>query len=63
MNMTEKLLTRKEVARRLGMSYRTFSRHKAKLIAMGLMQIRISKHQKFRESSLNKLITKISREG
>lgn len=52
----EKLLTRKEAATRLGMSVRTFIRHKARLKAQGLQEVCVGGWPKFREASLDRLI-------
>ena len=61
--MAERLLTRKEAANRLSMSSRSFSRHKAKLMALGLQAVQIGQYPKFRESSLDKLIQRIAENG
>ena len=54
--MAERLLTRKQVAERLGVSPVTFSRHRARLIAKGLEQVNFGQYPKYTESSLEKLI-------
>lgn len=59
----EKLLSAKEIAKRLAMSPRTFSRHKAKLMALGLQAVRIGQYPKYRESSLDKLIERLADNG
>jgi hypothetical protein len=61
--MAEKLLSRKDTAQRLAMSTRTFARHKAKLIALGLQVVKIGQYVKFREASLDKLIQRLSEDG
>ena len=61
--MPERLLSRSEVALRLNISPRTFSRYKAKLMALGLQAVQIGQHPKFRESSLDTLIEKLAEMG
>lgn len=61
--MPEKLLTRKQVAERLGISPMTFSRHRARLIAKGLQQVDFGQYPKYRESSLYKLIKNAAETG
>lgn len=59
----ERLLTRSEVAGRLGIRPRTFSRHKARLVAEGLQPVKVGLHDKFRESSLDRLIRDAAENG
>ncbi len=61
--MPEKLLTRKEAAERLHMHPVTFSRCKAKLLALGLQPVRIGGFDKFREASLDGLIKRLAENG
>lgn len=61
--MAEKLLSRRETAKRLSMSPRTFTRHKAKLMAFGLQAVQIGQYPKFRESSLDRLIQRLAETG
>lgn len=61
--MAERLLTRKEAAQRLSMSPRSFSRHRAKLMAAGLQAVQIGQYPKFRESSLDRLIQRMADNG
>ena len=61
--MAERLLSRKEAADRLSMSTRSFSRHRAKLMALGLQAVQIGQYPKFRESSLDKLIEQLAENG
>ena len=61
--MSEKLLSRYQVAYQLSISPRTFTRYKAKLIALGLQVVQIGQYPKFRESSLNKVIQRLAETG
>lgn len=61
--MAEKLLSRKEAANRLGISPRSFSRHRAKLMALGLQAVQIGQYPKFREASLDRLIERLADQG
>lgn len=61
--MSEKLLTLQETARRLALPKRTFYEKRAGLIAAGLQEVKIGSRPKYRESSLDKLITKTAEEG
>lgn len=62
-NMPERLLSRLETAQRLNMSTRSLSRHKARLMALGLQAVQIGQYPKFRELSLDKLIQKLAEDG
>jgi hypothetical protein len=61
--MAENLLSRKEAAKRLNMNPRTFSRHKARLMALGLQAVQIGQYPKFRESSLDRIIQRLAENG
>lgn len=61
--MAERLLSREEVARRLDMNPRTFTRHKAKLMALGLQAVQLGQYPKFRESSLDRVIQRLAESG
>lgn len=61
--MAENLLSRKEAAQRLNMSPRTFSRHKARLMALGLQAVQIGQYPKFRENSLDRIIQRLAENG
>lgn len=61
--MAERLLSRRETAQRLNMSPRTFTRHRAKLLAFGLQMVQIGQYPKFRESSLDRLIQRLAENG
>jgi predicted DNA-binding transcriptional regulator YafY len=59
----EKLLSAKEIARRLAISTRTFSRYKARLMALGLQAVKFGQHPKYRESSLDAVIKRLAELG
>lgn len=61
--MAEMLLSRKQVSHQLNISPRTFSRYKARFIAMGLKAVRLGRYEKFLKSSLDKLIDRIVKSG
>ncbi len=61
--MAEKLLSKLETASRLSMTIRTFDRYKPKLIARGLQPVKIGGYLKYRESSLDKIISKTAETG
>ena len=61
--MSERLLSRLETAQRLNMSTRSLSRHKARLMALGLQAVQIGQYPKFRESSLDRLIQRMADNG
>jgi hypothetical protein len=61
--MSERLLSITETAQRLDMSTRSFARHKAKLVAMGLQTVKIGQYAKFRESSLDRVIQRLAENG
>ena len=61
--MQDRLISRMDAAKRLGLSPGTFSRYKAKLIAMGLRPVRLGQHEKFLESSIDHLIQQLSKHG
>jgi hypothetical protein len=61
--MAEKLLSRRETAQRLSMSCRTFTRHRARLMALGLQAVQIGQYPKFRESSLDRIIQRLAENG
>ncbi|AQT69202.1 hypothetical protein STSP2_02389 [Anaerohalosphaera lusitana] len=58
--MAERLLSRKETAQRLSMSMRSFSRHRARLMALGLQAVQIGQYPKYREASVDRLIKKLA---
>ena len=61
--MAEKLISRQDAAEMLGVSTRTFSRIKAKLIARGLKSVKVGRYTKYLQSSLDNLILKAIRTG
>ena len=52
---TERLLSIFESSKRLGISPRSFHRHKASLVAKGLQSVRAGRRILFREASVNKV--------
>ena len=62
-SLRERLLSRNHVAERLNISPRTFSRYKAKLIALGLQPAKLGQYEKFREASVDGLIQQLIKIG
>lgn len=58
--MAERLLSRKEAAQRLSMSSRSFTRHRPKLVALGLQAVQVGQYPKYREASLDRLIQQLA---
>ena len=54
--MAERLLDIKETAARLGISVRSFHRHRTKLIAVGLQIVRLGQRVTVREGSIDAVI-------
>ena len=54
--MAETLLSIKEASRRLGISIRSFHRHRKKLIAVGLQIVRLGQRVTVREGSIDRII-------
>ena len=61
--MSERLLTAKEVAMRLGVCYRTFNAWRPRLVAKGLQEVFVGKSRKFRQASLDRLIQQAAESG
>ncbi len=61
--MSERLLTAKEVATRLGICYRSFNAWRPRLVAKGLQEVVVGRSRKFRQASLDRLIQKAAAEG
>ena len=61
--MSERLLTAKEVATRLGICYRSFNSYRPRLVAKGLQEVVIGRSRKFRQESLDRLIQKAAESG
>jgi hypothetical protein len=54
--MAEALVSIKEASRRLGISIRSFHRHRKKLIAVGLQIVRLGQRVTVRERSIDSVI-------
>lgn len=54
--MSERLLSALQTSERLGISIRSFHRHKVKLMAQGLQAVAAGRRVVFREASLDRVI-------
>ncbi|HEG44629.1 MAG TPA: DNA-binding protein [Phycisphaerales bacterium] len=61
--MAEKLLTIDTIAKRLGVSRRTFYRLRARLMARGLQEVCVGKLRRYREASLDRVIQRLAETG
>jgi len=61
--VSEQLLTAKEVARKLGICYRSFNAWRPRLVAKGLQEVTVGRSRKFRQASLDGLIARAAEEG
>ncbi len=59
----ERLIGRTETAARLNMKPRSFTRHKAKLIAQGLQEVQMGNSKSYREASIDRIIAKAAEKG
>ncbi|MGH2272455.1 hypothetical protein ACQ9LF_11695 [Anaerohalosphaeraceae bacterium U12dextr] len=62
-NKKESLIGRYEVASRLGISYRSFVKLKARLIANGLQEVVVGHSKRYREVSVDRLIANAAEKG
>lgn len=56
----EQLLTVKEATARLRINPTSFYKYRAKLMALGLQQVRIGRCVRYRESSVNRVIKRMA---
>lgn len=61
--MSEQLLTAKEVAKKLGICYRSFNAWRPRLVAKGLQEVVVGRSRKFRQASLDILIARAAEQG
>ncbi len=61
--MVEKLLKTHEAAHKLAIGYRSFTRKKAKLKALGMEEVSIDRYPRYTESSIDKVIRRIAERG